>query len=463
MIQHYNQLRAQVNSLNEEISASGQIQKIYSTSRFVCLSARFPGKTRYYYLGRGAGYEGLWEGNGIPPSEFRAVDKYLEYLRKHLRGSRIGSFQVSSDDRVLIIEYEKLGKTNLFFIFWSGRLMYFSNYFWDSKKQDYQLFLSWKGPQKEIAFQDLTNLEIAQQVERFFEEVGYKKIHLKHSDAAIASITSIEQLLENESKSGSISKTVKRKSKSQKRKVSKIEKDLLKVMGWSTILSQLENNMLDLCSTNKMVIVGWKFSFPKMWNEFKRKGAIYDKVKRLKKAETLLQERLKRARSVLEKSNETVLSGNEETVLRKTITPVWIKKTKHSRKEFLDDTAKMIKVYKVSLEGLSFQLGVGLNTQGNDFLRNKWASKEDYWFHLEDGKSAHIVVKLGDISLQQNVLEVVAAAMGEHSKVHSDIVPLIYTRVKNVKGVKGSSGKVTYKKPKYQNVYRKDEWMKLID
>ena len=109
----------------------------------------------------------------------------------------------------------------------------------------------------------------------------------------------------------------------------------------------------------------------------------------------------------------------------------------------------------------NLSLGIGLSSNGNDQLRSDWAKKSDYWFHLDGDKSPHIIIKLKDLSLTENVFIVVASAMISYSKMDYREANLIYTQVKNLKGVKGASGKVTYKKEKRIRVLYNKDWKNI--
>ena len=88
--------------------------------------------------------------------------------------------------------------------------------------------------------------------------------------------------------------------------------------------------------------------------------------------------------------------------------------------------------------------------QGNDQLRNRWASKEDYWFHLDGLKSTHAILKLERPTLPtQDQLSMAASIVARFSHFIDDWIPIIYTQVKNLKGVSGSPGMVIYKKEKH--------------
>jgi predicted ribosome quality control (RQC) complex YloA/Tae2 family protein len=99
-------------------------------------------------------------------------------------------------------------------------------------------------------------------------------------------------------------------------------------------------------------------------------------------------------------------------------------------------------------------VGVGISAIGNDQLRNKWSGKDDYWVHLDGLKSAHAIVKITSGTLTQDMLNLGASIVAKFSHFSDDWIPVIYTQVKNVKGVSGAAGMVIYKKEKHLRCHR---------
>jgi hypothetical protein len=94
--------------------------------------------------------------------------------------------------------------------------------------------------------------------------------------------------------------------------------------------------------------------------------------------------------------------------------------------------------------------GAGLDARTNDYLRSRWASREDWWFHLEGMSGPHIILKLDSsgVNLDMEVFDLVASLMREHSSFKSDQIPLVYTQVANLRSVSGQAGMVRMKKEK---------------
>ena len=116
MIQYQMELAENVEKLRL-LSGICYFQKIYSSSKLVCLSARFRGCTQYLYLGRGHGIEGFWVADKKIPAELRRVDRFLEYLRKYLSSTELVSISQVFSDRCIKMIYRRYGKEKRFHIF----------------------------------------------------------------------------------------------------------------------------------------------------------------------------------------------------------------------------------------------------------------------------------------------------------------------------------------------------------
>ena len=79
-----------------------------------------------------------------------------------------------------------------------------------------------------------------------------------------------------------------------------------------------------------------------------------------------------------------------------------------------------------------FKISVGKNEKGNEFLL-KNSSKSDYWFHLKDTPSAHVIVKTNKQSLSEEVIEFAAKICVSFSASGSGKYLVDYTKRQNVK------------------------------
>ncbi len=108
---------------------------------------------------------------------------------------------------------------------------------------------------------------------------------------------------------------------------------------------------------------------------------------------------------------------------------------------------------KISIQHFNFEdvtIYVGKNNIQNDYLTNKLARNNDYWFHVKDGSGAHVVVSVPNNNpsfvLSEQVIRLAASIAGYYSKYSkSSTVPIDYTKVQYIKKIPGTKGyHVTY-------------------
>ena len=430
MIQYYLDLQKQVKNIKEKALSQGQIQKLYSTAYYISLSIRAPGKTWHLFFGRGSGQEGLWLHDAPPPSELRRKDNFLEYLRRHLSSCSFLDVSLDKHDRIVKIDYQKFGQVQSFLLFWKGRKLYFLHYFQDSPESPFKLLLSWKGK----AF--MPGLELRDLYE-YFDEIGRHQ-DMNH-DLASPDMPEMGELLETEKKAASF-KTLNSAPTFLQRKKENIEGDLRKAKQWQKLQTILDRDE-SLDDIYELKVEDQKVKFEGELNPYERRNLLFQKIKKLKRGESILTQRLGQVTEELAGIDQAPVKQSTIPIIR----PVWgedkvsnLQVSKHIQDEF--------RVFKLD----KIQIGVGLNTQGNDQLRNKWASKEDYWLHLDGIKSTHVVIKVQDRPvLDSENLNLGASIVAHFSHFNDDWIPIIYTQVKNLKGVSGAPGMVIYKKEKH--------------
>ncbi len=400
------------------------VQKLFSTSRYLSISVRVPGKTYWLYLGRGGGYEGFWLAEKQPESSLRAIDVVLEYVRKHFSSTGFLGIEIDGLDRCLCLKYQKWGKENRFYYFYRGREAYFAHHFWTEK--GVKNFVSWQGYREtEVNFET-------------FDEVGRSE----QKNQREQKVKEVEQLLKEETKASSSSKGARKEKASQKRKVQNIKNDLLKIKRWKKLQEQalqwketLSHGQDELSEMkNKVNLEGIKFNFKGCENSYQKLDVVFEKLKRLKEVEGMMEQRLQKNLDKLHRHQDL---GQKLKVIR----PIWhVSKKKVQEKSNFDFFENQF---------LTMNFRVGKNAQSNDGLRSKWAKKDDWWFHIENMPSAHLYFKnTQNIAFTPEVLQILGSAIKQYSKFESDQVPLIYTQVKNLKGVKGKPGSVFFKKEK---------------
>lgn len=84
-----------------------------------------------------------------------------------------------------------------------------------------------------------------------------------------------------------------------------------------------------------------------------------------------------------------------------------------------------------------FKISVGKNEKGNEFLL-KNSAKNDFWFHLKDLPSAHVIVKTNKQSLTDEIMEFAALICANFSSKNSGEFVVDFTKRANVKVVNNS-------------------------
>ena len=421
-----------VDSINNHFSEIGQIQKIYSSATTVDVAIRLPGKTLHLYIGRGAGTEGLWLSDNRIPSVLRKRDKFLEYLRRYLSGCTFQGLELDVLDRCLKLNYGRAGKLCSLVLFYAGRDLYFENFFFDDKSSKMQLFKSWKNH---------TSIYEDENLYDQFNEVGRTNIP---KDRTIQDIPDVELLLHREYERVEKSQINKKKIQFLNRKMKKIKNDLEKLDKSSDLIALANKEGEDFSAyPAKLKIMGIKFNFYGT-THFQRRDEIFQKAKRFKSNREILQNRLADTQQML-RTNE---NKKEYQNNLKCVSPIW--KSVKSQAPVIH-TNKDQSFYTITIENVDY--GVGQSASGNDQLRKSWAKKDDLWFHLESGISSHIIVKLKGRPLDEEVFRNVAILMNKVMNTNNSEFDLIYTQVKNLKGVKGTKGKVIYKKEKHIRIH----------
>lgn len=422
MIARYSQIQQQVTTLAASLTRPAHVQKMYSTSRYLCMQIRVGGKNICFYLGRGGGYEGLWLASAIPTSFLRLRDRWLEWCRKNFSSSLLLSVSMDPIDRGVAFEMQKGGERQTFHVAWLGRNCYFACFDHAEKKW----FTSWKG-----AVEGVAGFEI-------FDEIGRKAFN----DGAIAPpLTPIEELLKDEDKQARKGAIPKQKIKSQKTKISRIQQDLARISQWQEFqnwLSGLDPQTLE--PLEKIQHGDLSYKFPKGLNIWQKRDWAFGQIKRLRAAEILQQGRLAESIEQLGKME----SGHEvvENTLRPQ-GPVWKNVSGITPATIFNEGDYAVH----TLDG--FKVGVGASAQGNDQLRKLWGKSEDWWLHASAGPSAHAIIKLSQEGTPTPAqLTHAARLLAKRSGISATQLEIITTQVKNVRGVTGKPGMVTYKKPK---------------
>jgi len=441
MIQFYSDLKNQVKEIKDKNLSGGQIQKIYSTAFYISMGIRTPGKTWWLYIGRGGGYEGLWVDDTPPPSEIRRKDTFLEYLRRHISSCGFLGISLDQSDRIIRIDYQKYGSQQSLLMFWKARQTYFLHHYQEDYNKEYKLLQSWMGKSTKLHGE-------TDDLYSYFDQVG-RRNDFKH-ELKSSEFKTIKELVKQEIGQGLNQPSILKKSFIQ-RKEENIRNDLRKAEQWK-ILEEYLKQKRDILG-HEIKIGDQKIKFASSSNEYEKRNAIYEKIKKLKRGENILKERLNQVEASKSENKERKKEKGDLQIIR----PVWSRL--ETSKTYESNAKKEYVVITVN----GIQMGVGTSAFGNDQLRNKWAGKEDVWLHLDGLKSSHLILKLPDQNtLETLVINIAASILAEFSHFKGDWIPIIYTQIKNLKGVTGAPGMVTYKKEKHLNCPRVDvsPWLK---
>ncbi len=422
MIARYYQIQQQVTSLAASLTRPGHVQKIFSTSRYLCLQVRFPGKNVCLYLGRGGGCEGLWLGETIPVSFLRLRDRWLEWCRKNFSSSLLIDVTMDPLDRGIVLEMQKGGERQSFHISWIGRHCYFACYDHAAGKW----FTGWKG-----SVEGVPGFEI-------FDDVGRRAVN---EIPQVKPLPAIEDLLKEENLLACKGAVPKQKIKSLRTKIGRIQDDLRKISQWQSFQTWLTSiDPLSLEGLEKIQHQELSYKLPKGLTAWQKRDWTYGLIKRLRSAEKLQQERL--AQNVADLARMEAGMNVEENPLRP-LGPVWKNITASHQPTVTNEGDYQIH----NLDG--FKVGIGASAQGNDQLRKLWSKSEDWWIHAANGPSAHGIIKLSqDGTPTPEQLATVAKLIAKRSGISATQLEIITTQVKNVRGVTGKPGMVTFKKTK---------------
>ncbi len=382
-------------------------------------------------MGRGKGYEGLFIGECAPPSFLRKQDQLRNYLRKHLSSCFLHEVLIDKKDRAIILRFQKMGKINNFSYFWKGRDSYFFHFFHEISKNNTRIYTSWNGYIEKLS-ETLDLFDI-------YDELGRIDIEKRNDIKTIG----VEQLLHDEEEISNSRSNKTKANKKLEKKIHLIKKDISRIEKLKAIEAKVEDSLFEKEIQDKDVFhfEGFKVKFFHGMSFYQKRNRVYEKIKGFKKALKIQEERLKETQKEIEGKKDV---QKQSTLLP--IMPIWKSEAKPNKTQKSNESFNIV-TFK------DMKICYGQNAKENDSIRIKWAKKEDYWFHLESDKSPHIFVK-GDseVILSEELFVFVANIMKKESGLKTSEVNLMYTKVKNLKGVKKSPGKVLYKKEKYRKV-----------
>ncbi|MBT3234962.1 MAG: hypothetical protein HN353_03330 [Bdellovibrionales bacterium] len=478
-MQSYQELAAVVADINDRIECQGSveqgipIQKAFSTPHYITLGLRFIGHTYTLYLGRGGEYGGLYGETSSPPALYRVRDRYLEYIRKHLRGGLLTKIMLDPGDRIVAFHYLRSGKLNIFQLFWRGRVCYFSNCFYNEEGIR-QVFLSWRKSSVEDL--DLYNSEnIGKTIFNIFDSVGRRNERMandqvKPLSSQVSSATLIDyfEKLDTLSKSAKpIGRVMRRKSTFFKRKIGRIEADIQRVAAWRELEQLLAGEALEIPDgeiidgQERVTLCGIKIKFTRGSGFYQKRDHLYQIIKKYRRVEQELSQRLVATQNDFAKWE---VAGNKldhaDFLSKQLISPYWKVDQKPA-----DKTSRggvQFNYHRFTLPS-GEKMVLGLDAASNDHLRISWAKRDDFWFHIEGERSGHLIIRSQNISrLLTDYLGLIGAILAEFSGYRGGEVPIIYTQVKYLRGVKGERGAVIPRKAHYIQSIPAQNWREII-
>lgn len=142
---------------------------------------------------------------------------------------------------------------------------------------------------------------------------------------------------------------------------------------------------------------------------------------------------------------------SENEIFKNTFSKKNLSKKKNSKKPKKMTTNKFVSFnpLKYNIEG--YTIYVGRNNKENDYLTNKFANKNDIWFHTKEIHGSHVILKTNpNEQVPENIICEAAKLAATHSKAkNSSNIPVDYCLVQYVKKVPGNKpGLVIYKNNK---------------
>ena len=397
------------------------IQKAYTTPHFLVLGLRFPGQNVVMYIGRGNQYEGFFISNKFPPSYLRIQDRLLDYTRKYLVGARLGKMEVDDNHFLTLFHYKNEHSDNSFAYGYKDRQLFFV------RQSLEEIYTSWNGETSSRGV-------IAELVDNL---LGKRSL----TENQRSSSWTLESYFEGELKKVSGKPVQKKKEKFLEKKLNNITNDLSDVKKWHLMEDDLLSEDVEVeFGDHQAVLHGHKVKFSSHLNHWQKRDVVFGKIKKLKRAEEILKSRLQETDEELSQVKQGEFEF--EVTKEKAIAPLWKTSSIGRSSERSSYNVKNFQMKK--LTGI-----IALDAESNDWLRAH-SSKNHYWFHIENYPGAHCIIKNDDITmLTGEDLSGIASMLRDFSQLEITEIPVIYSQLKNVKGLKGAQGKVLVKKPKY--------------
>ena len=142
---------------------------------------------------------------------------------------------------------------------------------------------------------------------------------------------------------------------------------------------------------------------------------------------------------------------SENEIFKNSFSKKNIFKKKSSKKPKKMTTNKFVSFNPLKFNIDGYTIYVGRNNKENDYLTNKFANKNDIWFHTKEIHGSHVILKTNpNEQVPENIIYEAAKLAANHSKAKSSSnIPVDYCLVQYVKKVPGNKpGLVIYRNNK---------------
>lgn len=398
-----------------------QIQKIYSTHIYICISIRLPGETIWWWLGRGGSYKQMKRSTLAPSSKLRVKDIGLDWLRARLKGHWVEAIHFDETKSILRIKSLKEEKEIVFG--YKDNVLNFVDL--NHTGNNIIGFSSFNGK----------TMPLNESIESSFDTISIQP----EEEPLDVNLNWIDNIA---------LKTQRQRTRKIKSKIENIEKDIKKLNNFDQMYQAAKN--LDYLKNESSYRSGRvKIKFDKTMNAHQKADLIYKKAKAFKAA---IQIQTQRLEEELKKLDEN--QGQE--VLSKPFALNW--KFNPQKRENKDVNSDLkIKYFTTG----NFKLAVGLNAQSNDYLRKSWSKKGDLWAHIENITGAHLIIKTDKVP-ELTDWECFASLLKDYSNYSGLVISIVWTEIQHVKPVKGKAGLVKFTKEKRVTLNYRPEWMNLL-
>lgn len=446
--------------LKENSKFLPQIQKISSNNEFVALAVRFYKKNLIIFLGRGGSGNGLYYSNVNIPAALRIKDRYLDFLRSTLANAYIEDILVHPSAKILQFKLQKFEENNrvslLFLVYWKGR----ESYFVLKKEAESKTILrSWIGNWQSLEHPLVDNFEYFHDVLDSFSantEAQKKEFGTISNDERLKEYFDFQiKKIESNFRKKKISK--------QEKKIKNITGDYQKLATWVEFYEFFKKNEEAVLKHDQEIVVykDLKLKIDNKMSYYHKRSWIYEKCKKAINNIAKVNERIVREKLHLEqlKNIKMPIQKGIDSHAGKIIVPVW-RFSSNSKSSEIDE--RRVEDF-IIFQTLLGEIAVGKNAQGNDSLRKNWARKDDLWFHVDNETSAHLILRVANNSiLNPKKLELIGSILKDYSKLNSDEINLVYTKLKYLKSIKGRAGSVSFKNEKRIKVYYNPNWKEII-